>query len=152
MHCMLCGRKTIAICRSLATPQSFVPCVNLQVLLLAFANKSTQLTSFPTSCSCAKILFLVTFLNLAYIYIWQHPFHSWQAVRDIDEEMVEVLVDQLSQPSPNPSAVREELAHYTTEEGQSIFHFAAYHQSVVITDYLVKFLKGKSESSKGLSS
>ena len=54
------------VCRPGATPQSLVPCVDLRVLLLTFANKSTQLTSFkfPTSCSRANFLILVTVLYL----------------------------------------------------------------------------------------
>ena len=48
-------------------------CVDLRVLLLAFADKSTQpkaLNYISTSCSCGKCLILVTVLNLTlYIYI-----------------------------------------------------------------------------------
>ena len=47
--------------------QIFVSCVEVHVHLLAFASKTAQLKSLnyiPTSCSSAKFLFLVTFLNL----------------------------------------------------------------------------------------
>ena len=62
------------IALSYSSTQSLLLCVDLRVLLLAFANKALDrqgLNYIPTSCLRARFIFLVTFLNLA-LKIGQH--------------------------------------------------------------------------------
>ena len=65
--------KTQVVCRSRASVQIVVSCVEVHVHLRTFASKTTQVKRFKLhsnimSCSHSKLLFSVTFLNLSIVY------------------------------------------------------------------------------------